>query len=73
MAGADNLFLAYLPLMRAQLDRMGHTLEDVIMRLDHVERTVAGHSGELAGINTKLDRLDAQITRIEKRLDIVEG
>jgi archaellum component FlaC len=73
MAGADNLFLAYLPLMRAQLDRMGHTLEDVIMRLDHVERTVAGYPGQLAGINAKLDRLDAQITRIEKRLDIVEG
>jgi archaellum component FlaC len=72
MAGADNLFMAYLPIMRTQLDRMGQRLDDVIMRLDHVERTVANHSEELAGINSKLDCLDAQTTRIEKPLDIVE-
>jgi hypothetical protein len=59
MAGADNLFMAYLPIMRTQLDRLGQRLDDVIMRLDHVERTVANHSEELAGINSKLDSLDA--------------
>jgi hypothetical protein len=28
---------------------------------------------QLAEINTKLVRLDAPVTRIEKRLDLVEG
>lgn len=73
MDGADNLFMAYLPTTRTELDRIGQRLDDVTMRLDPVERTVANHSAELAGINSKLDCLDAQTTRIEKPLDIVEG
>jgi hypothetical protein len=50
-----------------------HRLKDVIVRLGHVERSVADHSAQLAEINTKLDRLGAGVTRIEKRLDLVEG
>ena len=73
MDGADNLFMSYLPTMRTELDCMGQSCNDVIMRLDHVERTVANHSAELAGIKSKLDCLDAQTTRIGKPLDIVEG
>ncbi len=72
MDGADKLFMAYLPAMRTEFDRMGQRLDDVIMRLDPVERTVSNHSEELAGIKSKLDCLDAQTTRIEKPLDIVE-
>jgi hypothetical protein len=49
-----------------------HRLKDVIVRLGHVERSVADHSARLE-INTKLDRLGAGVTRIEKRLDLVEG
>jgi archaellum component FlaC len=59
--------------MRGQLDRMEHKLEDIIARLGHLERAVADHSVQLAEINTKLDRLDARVARIEKRLDLVEG
>jgi archaellum component FlaC len=59
--------------MRGQLDRMEHKLEDVIARLGHLERAVADHSVQLAEINTKLDRLDARVARIEKRLDLVES
>jgi hypothetical protein len=48
-------------------------LEDVIARFDHVERSVAEHSVQLAEINRKLDRLDVRATRIEKRLPIAVG
>jgi archaellum component FlaC len=73
MAEIENLVLDLLHHLRGQLDRMEHKLEDVIARLGHVERSVAEHSVQLAEINTKLDRLDARVTRIEKRLDLVEG
>lgn len=73
MAEADNLILEHLRHMRGQLDRVEHRLEDVFVRLGHLERSVADHSVQLAEINTKLDRLDARVTRIEKRLDLVEG
>jgi archaellum component FlaC len=73
MAEVENLVLDHLRHMRGQLDRMEHKLEDVIARLSHVERAVADHTVQLAEINAKLDRLDARVTRIEKRLDLVEG
>jgi archaellum component FlaC len=73
MAEVENLVLDHLYHMRRQLDRMEHKLEDVIARPSHVERSVADHSVQLAEINTKLDRLDAGVTRIEKQLTLVEG
>jgi archaellum component FlaC len=72
MAESNNLFLAYLPLMRAQLDRIERKLEDVVVRLGYVEQSVTGHSAQLAEIHTKHDHLEARVTRIEKRLDLVE-
>ncbi len=73
MAEVENLVLDHLRHMRGQLDRMEHQLQDVIARLGHLERAVADHSVQLAEINAKLDRLDTRVTRIEKRLDLVEG
>ncbi|QBR71116.1 hypothetical protein CU048_07275 [Beijerinckiaceae bacterium] len=73
MAEADNLILEHLRHMRGQLDRVENRLEDVIVRLGHLERSVADHSVQLAEVNTKLDRLDGRVARIEKRLDLVEG
>jgi archaellum component FlaC len=73
MAEAEDLVLDHLRHMRGQLDRMEHKLEDVVARLGHVERAVADHSVQLAEINSKLDRLDVRVTRIEKRLDLADG
>jgi archaellum component FlaC len=73
MAEAEGLVLDHLRHMRGQLDRMEHKLEDVVARLGHVERAVADHSVQLAEINSKLDRLDVRVTRIEKRLDLADG
>ncbi|MCI0598972.1 MAG: hypothetical protein L0Y60_05555 [Beijerinckiaceae bacterium] len=73
MAEVENLVLEHLRTMRGQLDRMENQLQDVISRLGHLERSVADHSVQLAEINAKLDHLDARVTRIVKRLDLVEG
>jgi archaellum component FlaC len=73
MAEVENLVFEHLRHMRGQLDRVEHKLEDVMACLGHVERGVADHSVQLAEINSKLDRLDARVTHIEKRLDLVEG
>ena len=57
MAEDENLVLDYLRLMRSQLDRMDRKLDDVIARLGHVERAMAGHWDQLREINSKFDRL----------------
>ena len=73
MAETDNSSLNICGTCADSATGMEHQLHDVIARLGHLERSVADPSVELAEINAKLDRLDARVTRIEKRLDLVEG
>ncbi|HTV34288.1 MAG TPA: hypothetical protein VME69_14540 [Methylocella sp.] len=80
MAEVEHLILEPLRHMRSQLDRIELSLEDVPvrlghveLRLGHVERAAADHWVRLAEIDVKRDRLDAHVTRIERRLDLVES
>jgi hypothetical protein len=73
MIEAENLLLDYLSDLRGQLDRMEHRLEDVTIRLGHVERAAADHSAQLVEIKGKLDGLGARLVTIEKRLGVGEG
>ncbi|MGO9132648.1 MAG: hypothetical protein ACLP8A_01175 [Methylovirgula sp.] len=73
MTEAENLVLEHLRHMRGQLDRIESRLDDMTIRLGHVERSSAEHAVQLAEINAKLDRLDGRVSRIEKRLDLVES
>ena len=73
MTETDNLVLEHLRHMRGQLDRIENRLGDLAIRLGHVERSAAEHAVQLAEINAKFDRLDARVTRIENRLNLVES
>lgn len=73
MADVDNLVLEHLRHIGGQIDRVETKVDDLILRAGHIERSVAQHSVQLADVNGKLDRLDARVTRIEKRLDLVES
>lgn len=75
MAGAENRLVEHLRHRRGQLGRVEHRLDDVTARLGRVERPAADHSVQLAetNIKLKLDRSDACVTPVEKRLDLVEG
>ncbi len=70
---AQNLVLEHLRHIRASADRVEQRLDDITTRLGHIERTVADHSVQLAEVNIKPDRMDARITRIERRLDLAEA
>ncbi len=73
MAEVDNLVLEHLRHIRGQIDRVETKLDDLILRVGHIERSVAEHSVQLAEVNGRFDRLDGRVTRIEKRLDLVES
>ena len=71
MAEAENLILEHL--LRGQLDRMENDIGEIKSRLGRLE---AGHAQihvTLAEQSLRLDRLDARVAPIEKRLDLVEG
>jgi archaellum component FlaC len=62
----DNIVLVLLRRMDAKLDRIGDDLRDLKTR-------VTGTEEAIAGVNRRLDRLEARVERIEKRLDLVDA
>jgi archaellum component FlaC len=64
-AEPDNIVLQYLRRFDEKLDRLVDEMPDVKVRPTSVE-------DGLAGVNRRLDRLEARVERIERRLDLVE-
>jgi len=60
----DNLVLQMLRKMDVKLDRVVEDVQDLKVRMTHVDEG-------LAGVNRWLDRLEVRIDRIETRLDLV--
>ena len=60
----DNIVLQLLRRMDTKLDRVLEDVSDLKVRMTHVEEG-------LAGVNRRLDRLEARVDRIEQRLDLV--
>lgn len=62
----DSIVLRYLRRIDEKLDVLIADVRDLKIRTTNTEEA-------LAGVNRRLDRLDDRITRIEKRLDLVEA
>jgi archaellum component FlaC len=62
----DNLVLQMLRRMDAKFDRMSDDLQDIKIRMTHVEEG-------LAGVNRRLDRLEMRVDRIERRLEVADA
>ena len=58
----DNLVLQMLRRIDAKLDRVIEDVQDLKIRMTHVEEG-------LAGVNRRLDRLEMRVDRIERRLE----
>ncbi|HYP58065.1 MAG TPA: hypothetical protein VEQ35_07240 [Beijerinckia sp.] len=68
-----NLVLEHLGHIRAAVDRTEQRLDDLTLRVGHIERAVAEHSVQMAELNGRMDRFDARLARVERRLELVEG
>lgn len=73
----ENLMLEHLKKFQAGQDRIERKLEELITRVGHLEGSVSGlrrdfaHADEnAASMGVRMDRLDARIERIEKRLEL---
>lgn len=68
-----NLILEYMRKFERNLGDMRADMHDMRDELLAMNRRISHLEEGQALINQRLDRLDAPITRIEKRLDLVEG
>ncbi len=66
----ENLVLEHLRHIRGKVDQIAEDVETVKMRLNSVERSVAGFHEDLAIISRRLDGVDGRINKVEKRLEL---
>ncbi len=73
----ENLVLEQLRHIRSTVDRMETRLDDLTGRVGRLETSFAQTMGNvqvtLAEHSVRMDRIDTRLTRIEKRLDLVEA
>ena len=62
----DNIVLVLLRRIDERTERMAEDLQDLKVRVTAVEEG-------LAGVNRRLDRLDARVERIERRLELTDA
>ena len=62
----DNIVLALLRKLDGKVDRLGSDMGEVKERLGILEQ-------QGAGVSRRVDLLDGRLTRIERRLDLVEA
>lgn len=61
----DSIVLRMLREIRGDLGRLAEDVRDIKIRMTGVEEG-------LAGVNRRLDRMEADVTQIKKRLDLVD-
>ena len=73
----DNLMLEHLKRFQAGQDRIERKLDELIVRVGHLEGSVSGlrrdfaHADEnSASMGVRMDRINERIERIEKRLEL---
>lgn len=69
----DNIVLEHLRAIRGTVDRLAVDMQEVKGRLGLLEQQVSILGQQYAGVSNRLDRLDERVSRIEKRLDLVDG
>lgn len=69
----ENIILEHLRAIRATLEQHGDDLREIKGRLGILEQQDAGHTNQYAHLSVRLDRVDQRLSRIEKRLDLVEA
>ncbi len=68
-----NLILENLRRLHGKVDVIGLDVTDSKVRMSSVEAILGQQQVQLAALNGRMDRFDDRLSRIERRLDLVEA
>jgi archaellum component FlaC len=69
----ENMTLVFLRRIDERLDRIEGDLGDIKLRMTASEEHLASMMMSLAGVNSRMDKIDARLTRIDRRLELTEA
>lgn len=67
----ENIVLQHLRAIRTDIAKLGDKIDGLTQRVGSMERQVAIVHDDMAGIQMRLDKHDARLDRIERRLDLI--
>jgi predicted nucleic acid-binding Zn-ribbon protein len=69
----EKVVLELLRCMRGTLDRIEMDLSDVRVRVSTIEHHLGQQQIQLAALNARMDRFDERLSRIERRMELVDA
>ncbi len=69
----ENLVVGLLRRIRISVERTEQDMADVKVRLSAVENLLGQHQMQFAALNSRMDRFDERLARIERRLELVDA
>lgn len=69
----ESLVLEHVRHMRRVLDNVAADVSDLKLRASAIEHHLGQIQVQVAGLNSRMDRFDERLTRLERRLDLVEA
>ena len=69
----ESLILEILKRMQGDMADMKADVSDIKLRVTATEEHLATMMMSIAGLNSRLDKLDGRVLRIERRLDLTEA
>ncbi len=69
----ESMILELLRRVRASQDRTEADISDLKLRVSAVEQHLGQMQIQFSGLNTRMDRFDERMARIERRLDLAEA
>jgi hypothetical protein len=69
----DNILLIYMRRLDQKLDRLIDDVSDLKLRVSGVEAEIGRLRVDIAGVNSRLDRLEHRFDLLECRQDTVEA
>jgi hypothetical protein len=69
----ENMVLELLRRIRASQDRTELDIADLKLRMSAVEQHLGQQQIQFAALNSRMDRFDERMSRIERRLDLADA
>ncbi|MDX3901856.1 MAG: hypothetical protein QHC40_15285 [Sphingobium sp.] len=69
----EHLLLEHFRRLNQRMDKKDMEDLDTKMRLTSIDEHLAGVKMSVAGINSRFDRLEERVGRVERRLDLTES
>lgn len=69
----ENLTLVLLRRLDQRFDRLENDIGDIKLRVTATEEHLASIMMSVAGLNSRMDKIDARLSRVERRLDLTDA